>query len=696
MPNQANLVYPAMNGWVFLDGILKWSQGGGYPSSFDVYFGTSANPPYVSNVTTQTYAPSLSPNTVYYWRIDPRNSFGVTEGSVWSFKTPTSTQLAESFESLDFPPLGWYNPNNWLRSTTTPFHLTAVASKSASTTPSVLSTPKVTITPTSTLDFYYKPGSTNGYGRLQILYSPDRINWTAIGPLLTMPTVTTVWNSQSIDLSSIPGNYFLAFQVFTSTSTSTIAIDHVFGPEITAEAPGPVVMGNPADLATDVNPQVTLTWAAPTTGGISTGYRVYCDMNTDPSTLLQDSASYTYSFAEPLAYGTSYYWKVVAYNAVGDSSPNTVRSFTTWADPTVTSFPWAESFDGTTFAPIGWNNVKTAGTTNPGIWDRQTTGSSPSCSPHSGAAMARYNAFSIQSGGKAELISPPLSIPEDNYYKVTFWMYRDSGYATKTQEGVNVYISPTPGSTGGILLGTIRRYYGFAPVEDVANLWYQYTFTFPGTSASQYLIFEGVSEYGNNIFIDDIMVQAIGLPAAPALIYPADEATGLSQDGFNLSWTPNLESGDPPQYYVLFISTSEETIFDEYVYDNITTTFFDPANATEDPIELAFSTSYFWTIAAVTDAGEAVAEPLYRFTIQSNPFSGPPETIITNNISGEVTLTWDAVTNANSYKIYGTPDPFAEGSWTLLAVTDLLTYTYTRIETYKFFKVTADTHNPPD
>lgn len=187
MPNQANLVYPAMNGWIYLDGILKWSQGGGYPSSFDVYFGTSANPPYVSNVTTQTYAPSLSPNTVYYWRIDPRNSFGVTEGSVWSFKTPTSTQLAESFESLDFPPLGWYNPNNWLRSTTTPFHLTAVASKSASTTPSVLSTPKVTITSTSTLDFYYKPGSTNGYGRLQILYSPDRINWTAIGPLLRCP-----------------------------------------------------------------------------------------------------------------------------------------------------------------------------------------------------------------------------------------------------------------------------------------------------------------------------------------------------------------------------------------------------------------------------------------------------------------------------------------------------------------------------
>lgn len=696
LPNAAALVYPAVGGWTFLDGVLRWLQTGGYPSSFDVYFGTEASPPYVTNTGAQNYTPTLAPNTVYNWRIDARNIFGVTAGTVWSFKTPTTTQLAESFESTAFPPLGWLNPNGWSRSTTNPYHLTAVASKSASTTPATLSTPKVTITGTSTLDFYYKAGSSNGYGRLQVVYSPDRVAWNPIGPLITMPTVTTVWNYQSIDLSSIPGNYFLGFQVFTTTSTATIAIDHVFGPEITAEAPGPATLVAPANSAVDVNPLVAFSWSVPTTGGVATGYRLYCDTNPDPATLLTTTANLNYTLAEPLLYNTVYYWKVVAYNGVGDSSPNAVWSFTTWADPTVTVFPWSESFDGTTFAPIGWNNFKTAGTTLPGIWDRVTAGSSPTCTTHSGAAMARYNAFSIQSGGRAELVSPPLAVPEGEYYKVKFWMYRDSGYATKTGEGVNVYISSTASTAGGTLLGTIHRYYGFSPVEATANQWYPYTFVFTGASTNLYLIFEGVSEYGNNIFIDDVLVRTVEAPAAPALTYPADLATGVSADGFNFTWTPNLAAGDPPLYYVLFIASSEETIYEEQFYDNIPGTSFNPVTEPAEPFQFDFDATYYWTVQAVNSGGNAVTEPPSRFTIQSNPFSGAPVAVIANNAVGEVVLNWDAVTNANSYRIYGTTEPYNPTSWTLVAITAVPGYTYTGTEPYKFFKITADTHNPPE
>ena len=47
-PNPANYVYPANNGYAFTVGdSLTWGCGGGFPNKFDVYFGTSSNPPKV-------------------------------------------------------------------------------------------------------------------------------------------------------------------------------------------------------------------------------------------------------------------------------------------------------------------------------------------------------------------------------------------------------------------------------------------------------------------------------------------------------------------------------------------------------------------------------------------------------------------------------------------------------------------------
>jgi len=272
-------------------------------------------------------------------------------------------------------------------------------------------------------------------------------------------------------------------------------------------------------------------------------------------------------------------------------------------------------------------------------------------------------------------------------------MYRDSGYATKTQEVVNVYLNTSASSTGGTLLGTISRYYGFAPVEATANQWYQYTFTFNGAASSVYLVFEAVSEYGNNMFVDDISVQAIEPPAMPTLTYPANNATDLPQAGFNLTWSPDLVTGGTPAYYVLYVASSEETIYDEYVYDNLTVTSFNPAAAMVDPINFAYGASYYWTVQAINTSGDAIADPIYKFTIETLPLLAPVVTIAAN-LTGTVDLSWDAVTNANSYLVYGTNDPFSVAPWNLLATTGGLVYNYAGTEPYKFFKVIASTDMP--
>jgi hypothetical protein len=65
--------------------------------TYNVYLGTSDNPPLISsNLTESKYIPSgLSYNTNYYWKVVARDNHGITtEGSVWSFTTssaPTPT-----------------------------------------------------------------------------------------------------------------------------------------------------------------------------------------------------------------------------------------------------------------------------------------------------------------------------------------------------------------------------------------------------------------------------------------------------------------------------------------------------------------------------------------------------------------------------------------------------------------------------
>jgi hypothetical protein len=69
---------------------LSWTAGSG-ATSHDVYFGTDATPDsgeFKGNQTGTTYdTGTMANNTTYYWRIDEKNAYGTTTGTVWSFTT---------------------------------------------------------------------------------------------------------------------------------------------------------------------------------------------------------------------------------------------------------------------------------------------------------------------------------------------------------------------------------------------------------------------------------------------------------------------------------------------------------------------------------------------------------------------------------------------------------------------------------
>jgi hypothetical protein len=182
------------------------------------------------------------------------------------------------------------------------------------------------------------------------------------------------------------------------------------------------------------------------------------------------------------------------------------------------TFPFTESFDGAAFSPACWTNIKTAGESNPGTWDRQTAGFIPDCLPHSGVGMARYNNWYYFAGTKGILVTPQVYFPSDQY-SVRFWMYRDDGYYDYPDQ-VNVYYNTSQGTAGAKLLGTVYRSYILPPAETTANQWYQYEFKIPsGSTGNAYIVFEGVSQYGTNIFMDDIKIgPSCATPANVSLL----------------------------------------------------------------------------------------------------------------------------------------------------------------------------------
>ncbi len=113
LPACVNAVYPA-NGATGVPPMssITWAGGssGGAPTSYDVYFGATSTPPLVSSGQTATsYTPSglLNLNTVYYWKVVPKNATGSTSNcSVNSFTSATtlsydvSRQTGVTYNSL--------------------------------------------------------------------------------------------------------------------------------------------------------------------------------------------------------------------------------------------------------------------------------------------------------------------------------------------------------------------------------------------------------------------------------------------------------------------------------------------------------------------------------------------------------------------------------------------------------------------
>lgn len=157
---------------------------------------------------------------------------------------------------------------------------------------------------------------------------------------------------------------------------------------------------------------------------------------------------------------------------------------------------------------LGWTSTTVTNDAGTVIsaWSRRTAGTTPTCTPFAGAGMARFNSYNIPNGSSGRLTSPAITFTGASY-RVNLKMFRDSGYPTDA-DNIKVYYNTT-NAAGGTLLGTVNRSKSLAPVVS-ADGWYSYTFIIPGTlTGTGYINILGTSAYGNNIFIDEIVVDQI-------------------------------------------------------------------------------------------------------------------------------------------------------------------------------------------
>lgn len=132
--------------------------------------------------------------------------------------------FVEDFESGIFPPAGWTNDDQcWIADSMLPYEGNTCAYINFGMSGRLV-TPLLEIETGDVLSFYARDG---GVSQFEIQYSSDGVLWTVLQSI----DVASSYTEYVVDLSSIPGQYYLGFYKGIDTA---LRLDLVSGPDIAA------------------------------------------------------------------------------------------------------------------------------------------------------------------------------------------------------------------------------------------------------------------------------------------------------------------------------------------------------------------------------------------------------------------------------------------------------------------------------
>ena len=327
---------------------VSWGISSG-ATSYDVYLGTSPQPPLATNTTSTSYTPgALSANTVYYWQVVAKNASGSTASAIWSF---TTQGLAPAAPTLVSPANGASG---------------------------------VTLTPT--VNWNAASGAT----------SYDVHFGTASPPPLATNTAGTSYTPGTLSAGTV---YY--WQVVAKNSSGSTA-SAIWSFTTQGSAPPAPALLSPGNGAAGVSLTPTVNWSAATG---ATSYDVYFG-TASPPPLATNTAGTSYA-PGTLNAGTVYYWQVAARNG-GGATKSVIWSFTTQVAAPVLVSP-ANGATGISATPtLSWNSSTGAtsydvyfGTASPPPLVTNTAGTSYTPGTLSEGTVYYWQVAARNSGGAA-------------------------------------------------------------------------------------------------------------------------------------------------------------------------------------------------------------------------------------------------------------------------------------------------------
>jgi hypothetical protein len=393
------------------------------------------------------------------------------------------------------------------------------------------------------------------------------------------------------------------FCTLSATVFPTNGLTFTFTPP-TADPPLPAQNPVPANNAVNVAITAHLSWVSG--GGVVDGYKVYLGTDNPPTNIVNGTIQTGLTYDPPdFTYSTGYYWKIVPFNTFGDALDCPVWQFTTMADPTVTTFPYNQSFDAVTppALPLGWTTINA----NNDAYTWESYAGNYQSQPNS--VRIRYNSNLAMNDW---LLLPPLQLTQNTNYKIKFY-YRATSVDYPERLALYWGMAPTPDSLTHQLFVN----------DNITQITYQMeeVILTPDTSGIYYLGFKGFSEADQfYLYLDTVSVTVW-----VELLNPPTNLTA-TVDGFDvhLNWAAPAPSRALLGYKVYRNGSLIDTV------DYPDTLHYTDMGLT--------SGMYSYAVTALYTSGESV--PTAPVLVEVDPTILPPDNLTATVLDRDVELNW--------------------------------------------------------
>lgn len=266
---------------------LSWNctDPNGDPMSYSLYFGNTPSPSILATglvSSSYSFVAPLEYSKTYYWKIEAVDSYGESaESQLHSFTTEAN--LPPIFDSMS--PTD--NSTNTLMTTNLIWNFTD---------------PNVN---PLTYTLFFGESSTPSQRETGLRGS----NYSFENPL--KPLTTYYWKVSADD--GYGGTAESPVYRFTTKSNSSPTINSI----------------SPSDGAGAISVSTSLYWNVSDSDGDSLSYTLYFGNTPSPNLLAADLNTNTYSFGITLNPSTTYYWKIIADDGMGETTESPVYEFTT-------------------------------------------------------------------------------------------------------------------------------------------------------------------------------------------------------------------------------------------------------------------------------------------------------------------------------------------------------------------------------